>query len=89
MIHKMAGINRGKSVPVLVEGSEKRVSSKEKADLLVRTYQRVHSVSNVGRERQLRGGQMLEQEGHKVGVNTDNSDVANVFFLLCRRSSGK
>lgn len=49
MIHKMAGMNRGKSMPVLVEGSEESVSSKEKADLLVSTYQRVHSLSNVGR----------------------------------------
>lgn len=44
MIHKMAGINRGKSMPVLVEGSEESVSSKEKPDLLVRTYQRVQCV---------------------------------------------
>ncbi len=54
MIHRMAGINRGLSIPVLVEGNKEVVSNREKADLLVRTFQGVHSTGNAGREGQLR-----------------------------------
>ncbi len=54
MIHRMAGINRGLSIPVLVEGNKEVISNREKADLLVRTFQGVHSTSNAGREGQLR-----------------------------------
>lgn len=34
MIHRMAGINRGFSIPVLVEGRREVVSNKDKADRL-------------------------------------------------------
>lgn len=82
MVHKMTGINRSRTMPVLVQGEVESVSCKEKANLLVKTYQRVHSSNNVSREGQLRRGQMLEQEGYKLRANTDNNDVFNVFFSM-------
>ncbi len=82
MIHRMVGINRGLSIPVLVEGNKEVISNREKADLLVRTFQRVHSTSNVGREGQLRREKKCMYEGHKIKINTDNSDGISIFFSM-------
>lgn len=82
MIHCMAGINRGFSIPVLVEGGREVVSNKDKADLLVRSFQQVHSDKNVGRDGLIRRELMLKQEGYKLNKNNDNSYVINLFFSL-------
>lgn len=80
MIHRMAGNNRGFSIPVLVEGCREMVSNKDKADLLVRSFQQVHSGKNVGIDGLIRRELMLKQEGYKLNKNNDNSDVSNLFF---------
>ncbi len=72
MIHQMAGINRGSSIPVLVEGGREVVSNRDKADLSVRNFQQVHCAANVSQEGQLRREAMLEQEGHKLEMNSNN-----------------
>lgn len=82
LIHRMAGINSGFSIPVLVEGCREVVSNEDKADLLVRSFQQVHSDRNVGGDGSIRRELMLEQEGHKLNKNNDNSDVINLFFSL-------
>lgn len=46
----MSGINRGLSIPVLVDGCREVISNREKANLLIKTFQQVHSVSNVSME---------------------------------------
>ena len=81
MIHQMTGINRGISIPVLSGGNKHAVSNKEKVDLLVRIFQWVRSTSNVDKEGQLRRGQMVAQERHKLEINMDNSNCINVFFF--------
>ncbi len=79
MIHKMAGINRDKAMHVLVEGNEESVSNEEKADLLVRTCQKVHRTSNVSREGQLRREQNLQQEGYMQTIV-----MWSMYSLLCK-----
>ncbi len=71
---RMAGINRGLPIPVLVEGNSEVVSNRGKTDLLVETFQRVHSTSNLGAVEQLRRREMLEEERH----------MGSIYFSLCR-----
>lgn len=77
MIHKMDGVNRCKSMSVLIEESKESVSNKEKAHLAVKTYQRVHSVDGEGK---LKREQMLAQEGYKLNTDIDNNSKC---IFLC------
>lgn len=54
----------------------------EKADLWVKTFQRIHNSNNVGWEEQLRREKMAELEGYKRQVNIDNSNAVGVFFSV-------
>lgn len=82
MIRRMAGINRGLSMPVLTEGDTEAISNGEKAELLGKTFQQVHSKNNISREGLARRNATLGKEGHKLKHNNDNIDPINLFFSM-------
>lgn len=84
----MPGNNRRPNIPVLMSGDKEAVSNREKADLLVETFQGVHSSSNVSNEGLLRRAKNIKNEGHKLEMNLDNSDGVNVFFYYAGTKAG-
>ncbi len=52
MIKKMGGERRDWSYPVLCNGNQITVPNKEKAEMLVNTFVKIHSSNNLSEERQ-------------------------------------
>lgn len=82
MIHRMAGINRGVSLPVLKVGDIVAVDNKAKAELLGKTFQKVHSKENISNEAMIRRNISLDREGYKLSYSNENSDTINLFFSM-------
>ena len=79
-VHKMSGVYKKRSMPVLQKGEVEAVSNKEKADMLVESFQEVHRSECVGEERSRRRAETLAANNWKLGKNTENDSPVNVQF---------
>ena len=79
-VHKMSGKYKSRSIPVLLKGGIEAVSNKEKADMLVDSFQEVHRSECVGEERLRRREEVLEANKWKLEENVENDSPLNVEF---------
>lgn len=76
----MTGIYRQTEIPVLHCDGEEAVNSTEKASMLVKQLQKVHSSKNVDELNRKRRYQISRGNMAKLLIDCDNSDYINVAF---------
>lgn len=79
-VHRMTGIYRQTEIPVLHCDGEEAVNSTEKASMLVKQLQKVHSSKNVDELNRKRRYQISRGNMAKLLIDCDNSDYINVAF---------
>ena len=78
----MTGVFQQISVPVLHCDGIVAINNKEKANMLVKQFHKVHSSINVTDVNRSRRCEILGKHMDKLQINYDNYDDVNVFFSL-------
>lgn len=82
LVHRMSGVCRQRCLSALCHNGEEAINNKEKADMLVKQFQKIHSSDNVSEEnRSIREEVIMKQIG-KLQDNSDNSDAINNYFTI-------
>ena len=82
VIRRMAGVVKGRSIPVLEEGGVVATNDSQKASMCVKKFQEVHSGVNIGEEGIVIRNEVIRNQMYKLEVNQDNSDPSNVNFSM-------
>lgn len=78
MVHKMAGVYRAAKVPVLIQDGKEAVNNQSKVDMLVKTFQTVHSSGNINISKN-KMEEKLRKESFKLEHSHDNAGAINIF----------
>ena len=81
-VHRMTGAFQQATIPVLHFDGAEAVNNKEKVNMLVKQFQKVHSSNNVSDGNRRRRCEVLREQLDKLQINSDNSDNINLFFSL-------
>lgn len=80
-MRKITVVFRHIVIPVLRCDNEEVVNNKEKANMLVEQFQKVHNIKNVSIENRRRDEIVKQQQG-KLWLNDVNSDIISLFFSI-------
>lgn len=81
-VHKMSGVYKTSSIPVLQKGEVEAVTNQEKADMFVGNFQAVHSAKEQGTVKGCIRSELLLKNKRKLEENLENDNPINLFFSM-------
>ena len=81
-VHRMSGVYRQNGIPVLIRDGVEAISNVEKANLLVESFQKIHSSQSLGEEQCTKRKEMFESNQWKLERSDVNDDPVNLFFTI-------
>lgn len=82
MIRKMGGIRREFSIPVLIDNGIEAVTSREKADMLAKSFVRIHISQNLSSEELASRMRTIEDNKDMLGMKVAGESSLDADFTL-------